>query len=134
MISGIGNSLFGLALHLLAEVMDLCESLKFLAIGSFGVLWRHRKLAGEPIVVSWIGDLVVETHPGLIGSALSLFRTIGMSSAVVVLVLAGWIRGLTGSLQGSLYLSAGMLVLGAFCLLIPRETSNIVEMVAPLVK
>ncbi|NMC77808.1 MAG: MFS transporter, partial [Chloroflexi bacterium] len=92
------------------------------------------KLAWEPIVVSWIGDLVAESYPGSMGSALSLFGTIGMSSAVVAPVLAGWIRDLTGSLQGSFYLSAGMLVLGAFCLLIPRETSTVSEAAVPFVK
>lgn len=92
------------------------------------------KLAWEPIVVSWIGDLVAESYPGSMGSALSLFGTIGMSSAVVAPVLAGWIRDLTGSLQGSFYLSAGMLVLGAFCLLIPRETSTVSETAVPFVK
>lgn len=85
------------------------------------------KLAWEPIAVSWIGDLVAESYPGSMGSALSLFGTIGMSSAIIGPVIAGWIRDLTGSLQGSFYLSAALLILGAFCMLAPREAAGATE-------
>lgn len=85
------------------------------------------KLAWEPIAVSWVGDLVAESYPGSMGSALSLFGTIGMSSAIIGPVVAGWIRDLTGSLQGSFYLSAALLILGAFCMLAPREAPGATE-------
>ena len=70
------------------------------------------KLALDPVSVSWVADRVSSTRPQAMGAVMGMFSFSGMSSAVVAPLVAGWIKDSTGSLQGALYLAAGVVLAG----------------------
>ena len=87
------------------------------------------KLAWEPIAVAWLGDHASAAHSESMGTALALFGTIGMSSSIVAPVIGGWIRDLTGSLEGAFIVAAFFLLLGAFCMVVPARAPRIAHSV-----
>ena len=80
------------------------------------------KLTWDPISVAWLGDTVAASRPDAIGAAVGVFSFFGVSAAIVGPVLSGWIRDVSGSLEGAFYLGAIVVLCGFFFALAPRET------------
>ena len=80
------------------------------------------KLAWDPIAIAWVGDIASRGKPDAVGSAIGVFSTCAISAAVVGPVLSGWIRDVTGSLEGAFYLGAGVVACGFLFALVPEET------------
>lgn len=80
------------------------------------------KLTWDPISIAWVGDMVAQTKPDAFGTAIGVFSTIGISAAIVGPFLSGWIRDISGSLEGAFYLGAVVVLLGFLFALVPRET------------
>jgi MFS family permease len=111
--------LFPLAAMALA-VMAAVRSLPALVTGLI-VYGLVGKLAWEPLAVAWTADHVFAFKPEAIGAGLALFGTIGMSSAIIAPLAAGWLRDGSGSLQGAFYLAAFLMLFGFLCLLVPKD-------------
>lgn len=71
------------------------------------------KLAWDPIQISWMADHANRTRPHDLGLVMAMASIIGMSSSVIGPIISGWIRDLTGSLQGALYLGMALALVGA---------------------
>ncbi len=67
------------------------------------------KLALDPILVSAVGDNAPTKNPGTLFSA---YNFIGMSASIVAPYIGGFIKDATGSLTPTLYLAAGLLLVG----------------------
>jgi MFS family permease len=80
------------------------------------------KLAWDPIAIAWVGDLAARGKADAIGSAIGVFSFCAISAAVIGPVLSGWIRDVTGSLEGALYLGAVVVGCGFLFALVPEET------------
>ncbi|MHB1005484.1 MAG: MFS transporter [Chloroflexota bacterium] len=87
-----------------------------LVYGLFG------KLTWDPIAIAWVGDVVARTRPDAIGSAIGVFSFFAISAAIVGPVLSGWIRDVSGSLEGAFYLGAVVVLCGFLFALVPGET------------
>lgn len=79
------------------------------------------KLAWEPIAVAWLGDHTTRSHSESMGTALALFGTIGVSSAIIAPAIGGWIRDVTGSLEGAFMVAALFLALGTLFSFVPAK-------------
>ena len=79
------------------------------------------KLALDPVVVAWVADRVALTEPQAMGAVMGVFSFCGMSSAVVAPLVSGWIKDTTGSLEGALYLAAGLVVAGMIFAAMARD-------------
>lgn len=80
------------------------------------------KLTLDPILVAWVGDIVSRAKPDAMGSAIGVFSTCAISAAIVGPVTSGWIKDVTGSLEGAFYLGAAIVLCGFLFALVPRET------------
>ena len=80
------------------------------------------KLALDPVSVSWVADRVSSTQPQALGAVMGLFSFSGMSSAVAAPLVSGLIKDSTGSLQGALYLAAGLVLAGMVFAALARES------------
>jgi predicted MFS family arabinose efflux permease len=80
------------------------------------------KLTWDPIAIAWVGDTVARSKPDAIGSAIGVFSFFAISAAIVGPVLSGWIRDISGSLEGAFYLGAIVVLLGFLFVLVPGET------------
>ena len=67
------------------------------------------KLALDPILVSAVADNAPSKNPGTL---FSTYNFIGMSASIVAPYVGGFIKDLTGSLSQTIYLAAGLLLLG----------------------
>ena len=92
-----------------------------IALVAYGVTG---KLALDPIVVAWLADRVSVTEPQAMGSVLGVFSFAGMSSAVVAPLVSGWIKDTTGSLEGALYLAAGLVLAGMVFAALARDAGH----------
>lgn len=109
--------LAALAIYLVASV-HTSEAL-ILALVFYGLVG---KLAWDPIAIAWVGDIASRSKPDAIGSAIGVFSTCAISAAVVGPVLSGWIKDVTGSFEGALYLGAAVVACGFLFALVPEET------------
>ena len=82
------------------------------------------KLAWEPLAVAWAADHVHVLAQDAMGAGLGLFGAIGMSSAIIAPVAAGWLLDKTDSLQAAFYLAAVVLLVGFFCLWATRDMAH----------
>ena len=80
------------------------------------------KLTWDPIVIAWVGDTVARSKPDAIGSAIGVFSFFSISAAIVGPVLSGWIKDVSGSLEGAFYLGALVVLCGFLFVLVPEET------------
>jgi predicted MFS family arabinose efflux permease len=80
------------------------------------------KLTWDPISIAWVGDMVARSKPDAFGSAIGVFSTVAISAAIVGPFLSGWIRDVSGSLEGAFYLGAIVVLCGFLFALVPGET------------
>ena len=97
-IAGIGSSYLWIVLSLLA--FGLCANSAII-----------------PVVVVWVGRIAAERYPGKMVGAIAFFNCLIVSSAIVAPVVSGFIRDVTGSLSGSIYLAAAAAIVSPLLLL-----------------
>ncbi|MFS0783159.1 MFS transporter [Bacillus sp. 1P06AnD] len=76
------------------------------------------KLALDPILVAFVAK---NAPKGSLGTTLSSYNFIGMSSSILAPYITGAIADTTGSMQTGFYLSAGLLVVGMIFMLFAKE-------------
>lgn len=80
------------------------------------------KLGLEPILVSAIADNAPSTNPGTL---FSTFNSIGVSASILAPIIGGFLQDKTGSLKGTFYLAAGLVLIGMLvALFIYREKKS----------
>jgi len=85
------------------------------------------KLALDPILVSAVADNAPSKNPGTL---FSTYNFIGMSASIVAPYVGGFIKDLTGSLSQTIYLAAGLLLLGLIvAVFVFKENKKTQEMV-----
>lgn len=94
------------ALMLAFTVLSPNTTMLMISLMLYGLLG---KMAVDPILISYVSEL---TSAKKLGRAFSLFNFFGMSSAVVVPTLTGFISDITGSKEMSFIISACLLVTG----------------------
>ena len=101
-------------------LMSVAHSRMWLAVSlvAFGALGKP---AVEPVMVAWIGDRVSRIKPEAMGSTMGVVNCIGQLSGIAAPVLTGWIRDITGSLEGGFYLGGAIVVCGFLLCLFARE-------------
>lgn len=85
------------------------------------------KLALDPILVSALGDNAPTKNPGRL---FSTYNFIGMSASIVAPYIGGFIKDATGSLTFTLYLAAGLLLVGLLVTLFVYKENKKPELVA----
>lgn len=90
--------------------------LALICYGIFG------KFAFDPVAVSWVGDHVSAANPHAMGTAIAVFNFSGMLSSIAAPTICGWIKDVTGSLVGGIYLGAAIVLLGVFAVMLVSET------------
>lgn len=78
-----------------------------------------------PVAVLWISHITASRYAGRTAVAISFFNCLIVASAVVAPVLSGFIRDLSGSLAGAIFLGAGVVLTGPLLIAGIRETREI---------
>jgi len=70
-----------------------------------------------PVCTVWISRIAALRYPGKTMGTIGFYNCVVVSSAIVAPVLSGFIRDLTGTLSGAIYLAAGSMLLSTLLLL-----------------
>ena len=112
------------AIALLAITLTRAPVILFAAIIAYGVFG---KMALDPLLI--IAVAKANACPSL-STTLSIFNCVGLLSSVIAPSVGGYIQMVTGSLAGSFYLSALLLVV-SFFLLLTFYKDNTTESITP---
>lgn len=89
-------------------------SLMVLSLLAFGFCTNA---AIVPVSVVWVSHIAGKRYPGGISVAIAFFNCVIIASAIIAPVLSGFIRDVSGSLSGAIFLGAGIILLGPLLVL-----------------
>ena len=73
-------------------------------------------MAVIPVCTVWISRIAARRYPGKTVGAIAFYNCVVVSSGIVAPVLSGFIRDLSSSLSGAIYLAAGCMLLSTLLL------------------
>lgn len=71
------------------------------------------KFAWDPVLISWLADLVADDRSHVLSQVVTLSSIVGMSSSVIGPAVNGWIRDQTGSVQGAFFVGSALALIAA---------------------